>query len=223
MYPTVAGKLTPVCLPGLSEPPLIRPGLLAMLPGLNGSFAHTLHGGDFPPLVIPEAAMTHPKAVILCKSVHHGSTAKVARVMAAALQAEVVEPEEFPYTSLEGVGLLGLGSGVYYGRMHPALFEWLRGLPDNTSVTCPAFVFSTSGLPFLFKLWHSPLIRELTRKGFEVLGDFHCRGYDSWGPLWLAGGINKHHPDGRDLDRASQFAAGVARKVWNADAVVTHA
>jgi flavodoxin len=161
--------------------------------------------------------MSHPKTVILCKSVHHGSTAKVARVMAVALQAEVASPEEFPDTSLEGVGLVGFGSGVYYGRMHMALFQWLRGLPDTTAVTCPAFVFSTSGLPFLFKLWHAPLIRALSRKGFEVLGDFHCRGHDSWGPLWLAGGINKHHPDGRDLERASQFAAGISRKVWHDD------
>ncbi len=167
--------------------------------------------------------MTHPQAVILCKSVHHGSTAKVARVMAGTLQAEVVEPDEFPYTSLKSVGLLGLGSGVYYGRMHPALFEWLRGLPDTTTVTCPAFVFSTSGLPFLCKLWHAPLIRELSRKGFEVLGDFHCRGHDSWGPLWLAGGINKHHPDGRDLDRARQFAAGISRTVWRNEAIPVHA
>jgi flavodoxin len=167
--------------------------------------------------------MTGPSAVILCKSVHHGSTAKVARVMASMLQAEVVAPEEFPSTSLESVGLLGVGSGVYYGRMHAALFEWLRGLPDTTTATCPAFVFSTSGLPFLFRLWHAPLIRELSRKGFEVVGDFHCRGHDSWGPLWLAGGINKRHPDGRDLERASQFAAGIAGKAWQSRAVVAHA
>ena len=166
--------------------------------------------------------MTGPKAVILCKSVHHGSTAKVAHVMASTLQAEVVSPEEFPSTSLEGVGLIGFGSGVYYGRMHAALFQWLRGLPDTTAVTCPAFVFSTSGLPFLSRFWHAPLIRELSSKGFEVLGDFHCRGHDSWGPLWLAGGINKRHPDGRDLERASQFAAGTSRKVWQNEAVVVH-
>ena len=164
--------------------------------------------------------MSHPQAVILCKSVHHGSTAKVARVMASTLQAEVVEPGEFPSTSLEGIGLVGFGSGVYYGRMHAALFQWLRGLPDTTAVTCSAFVFSTSGLPFLSRFWHAPLIRELSRKGFEVLGDFHCRGHDSWGPLWLAGGINKRHPDGRDLERASRFAAGISRKVWQNEAVV---
>lgn len=157
--------------------------------------------------------MTDPRAVILCKSVHHGGTARVARAMASTLGAEVVSPEEFPYTSLEGVGLVGFGSGVSYGRMHPALFDWLHGLPDTRYGSCPAFVFSTSGLPFLSRVWHAPLIRELSRKGFEVLGDFHCRGHDTWGPLWLAGGINKRHPDGRDLERASQFAAGIARFV----------
>lgn len=156
--------------------------------------------------------MNPPRAVILCKSVHHGSTAELARVMAAAIGAEVVSPEAFPYTSLEGVGLVGFGSGVYYGRMHDALFEWLRGLPDTPAVSWPAFVFSTSGLPFLARIWHAALVREASRKGFEVLGEFHCRGHDSWGPLWLAGGIHRRHPDARDLERASRFAAGIAGK-----------
>lgn len=42
------------------------------------------------------------------------------------------------------------------------------------------------------------------------------------GPLCLAGGINDRHPDGRDLERASQFAAGTSRKVWQNEAVVAH-
>jgi flavodoxin len=158
--------------------------------------------------------MPSQRAVILCKSSHHGNTAKVARVMAAVLHAEVVEPEAFPYTSLSAGGLLGLGSGIYYGQMHTALFDWLHGLPDTPAATCPAFVFSTSGLPFLAKIWHGPLIRLLTRKGFVVVGEFHCRGHDSWGPLGFVGGIHRHHPDGRDLERASRFAVGIASTSW---------
>jgi flavodoxin len=163
--------------------------------------------------------MPSPHAVILCKSVHYGNTAKIARMMAAALQAEVVAPEDFPSTSLERVGLLGLGSGVSYGRMHPALFDWLRGLPDTPAAACPAFVFSTSGLSCLAKFWHAPLVAMLLKKGFVVVGEFHCRGHDSWGPLWLAGGINKHHPDGHDLERAGRFAEHLARSAWPAACV----
>jgi flavodoxin len=148
--------------------------------------------------------------LLVVKSVHHGNTAKVARVIAGVLGAEVSSPEETPYSLLATSGLVGFGSGVYYGQLHPALFEWLSGLPDATKPTRPAFIFSTSGLPFLAKLWHWPLRRVLSRKGFYTVGEFTCRGFDTWGPLWLAGGLNKRHPDDRDLARAARFATGMA-------------
>ena len=147
-----------------------------------------------------------PTCFIICKSVHHQNTAQVARVMAKALKATVVSPEELPYTSLSDDALIGFGSGIYYGSFHPALREWVEGLPDAPRSTRRAFVFSTSGLPMLWKLWHRPFTRALARKGFRVVGEFHCRGFDRWGPLWLAGGINRGHPDARDLERAAVFA-----------------
>jgi flavodoxin len=150
--------------------------------------------------------------LLVVKSVHHGNTAKIARVIAGVLGAEVSSPEETPYSSLVVCGLVGFGSGVYYGQLHPALFEWLRSLPDVPKPTRPAFIFSTSGLPFLAKLWHWPLRRLLSRKGFYTVGEFTCRGFDTWGPLWLAGGINRRHPDDRDLARAAEFALGVANR-----------
>jgi flavodoxin len=90
--------------------------------------------------------MPEPRCFILVKSVHHQNTAQVAREIAGVLRADVVCPEEIPYTSLDQYGLVGFGSGVYYGRMHEALFGWLEGLPDAPEPTKPAFGFSTSGL-----------------------------------------------------------------------------
>jgi len=154
--------------------------------------------------------MGTPRCLLLIKSVHHGNTAKVAEAIAGVLGTEVAAPDSIPYTSLSDYQLLGFGSGIFYGRMHPALFDWLRGLPDAAEPTQPAFVFSTSGLPFLAKCWHAPLKRLLARKGFEVVGEFACRGFDTWGPLWLTGGINWAHPDERDLARAREFARRLA-------------
>ena len=94
--------------------------------------------------------------------------------------------------------------------MHRGLFAWLRGLPDAPEPTTPAFVFSTSGLPVLAKLWHAPLKKLLGRKGFEVVGEFACRGFDTWGPLWLAGGLNWRRPNEQDLARAVEFARKLA-------------
>jgi len=165
--------------------------------------------------------MATPHPLILCKSVHHGNTAKVAETMAGVLSAELAAPETVPYTSLMDRRLVGFGSGVYYGRMHEGLYEWLQGLPDAPQPTMPTFVFSTSGLPWLSWVWHRPLRRLLARKGFRVLGEFSCGGYDTWGPLWLAGGLNRTHPDYRDLERARTFAAAMSRKLGPAEAPAT--
>jgi len=167
--------------------------------------------------------MPRRECLILCKSVHHGSTAKVAEAMREVLGGRVAAPEEVPYASLADCGVVGFGSGVYYGGMHPALVEWLRGLPDAAAATIPAFIFTTSGLPFLAKVWAAPLRRLLARKGFDVLGAFACQGFDTWGPLWLTGGLNKNHPDDRDLERARLFADDIARKVWPAKTAVRSA
>ena len=167
-----------------------------------------------------ESRMPRHNSLILCKSVHHGSTAKVAEAMRGVLGARVAAPEEVPYTSLADCDLVGFGSGVYYGGMHRAIVDWLRGLPDAEVATIPAFIFTTSGLPFLAKLWAAPLRRLLARKGFDVLGEFACRGFDTWGPLWLTGGLNRSHPDEHDLGRARRFAREIARKAWSAETLV---
>jgi flavodoxin len=155
-------------------------------------------------------SITIGKTLILCKSIHHQNTAQIARVMAVVLDADLACPEEISTASLVNYRLVGFGSGVYYGRLHKSLYDRLVGLPDCRELSKPAFVFSTSGLPFLSNVWHSPLKRLLRRKGFDVVAEFSCRGFDTWGPLWLAGGLNRKHPDDRDLEDAREFAKGLA-------------
>lgn len=160
--------------------------------------------------------MAAPRPLVLCASVHHGNTARVADVIAAHLGARRAAPAEVPHECLASAAVVGFGSGVAYGRMHESLFAWLRGLPDHPATTTPAFLFSTAGLPWLSWLWHRSLRRLLVRKGFLLLGEFSCAGRDTWGPLWLVGGLNRRHPDGRDLERAGRFAAGIARQLRHA-------
>lgn len=155
--------------------------------------------------------MNTPRCLILLESVHHGNTAKVAEALSQVLAADIVAPDKVPSSRLAEYAVVGFGSGVYYGQMHHALTDWLNGLPDAAYATTPAFVFSTSGLPFLAKIWTAPLRRLLARKGFDVVGEFACRGFDTWGPLWLTGGLNQKHPDEHDLARAAEFAKRIVR------------
>ncbi len=74
--------------------------------------------------------MAPSSSLIVCKSVHHGNTAKVAKAIAGELGAKITAPEAVPYTSISGRPIVGFGSGVYYGRMHEAICEWPQGVPD---------------------------------------------------------------------------------------------
>lgn len=154
-----------------------------------------------------------PKTLLVYKSVHHQNTAQIAHEIAGVLGADCAAPAECPYSRLAGYELLGIGSGIYYGRPHDELLQWVHGLPEDHARDLPVFIFTTSGLPLLTKVWHWPLKAALVKKGYDVIAEFACRGFDTWGPLWLTGGLNRKHPDERDLERAGQFAEQIARRI----------
>lgn len=144
------------------------------------------------------------RSIIICVSVHHGNTEKVARAMAEVLGAEVVEPEEVE--SLHDYDLVGFGSGIYFERHHRRLLSFVDRLPTLEGKR--AFVFSTRGTGPA-KFYHRPLRKKLLEKGFRIVGEFSCKGLDTVGPLKLFGGINKGRPNEEDLRRAREFAEGL--------------
>ncbi|OIK06308.1 flavodoxin family protein [Streptomyces monashensis] len=149
------------------------------------------------------------RSLIICTSVSHGNTRRVADVMADVLGARVVRPQEVDPAELSACDLVGFGSGIFTQRFHPDLLRFVAALPRQRG---RAFVFATSGLP-------EPRFRPVTRslagtlraKGFEVTGTFSCRGLDTWAPFRLVGGIRKGRPNGADLAAARAFAEDLRR------------
>ena len=43
------------------------------------------------------------------------------------------------------------------------------------------------------------------KKNCRVLGEYGCKGFDTYGPFKLVGGIAKGHPDASDIDGAVKF------------------
>ncbi|MGW3539277.1 flavodoxin family protein [Nocardia niigatensis] len=141
------------------------------------------------------------KALIVCVSVSHGNTRRVAEAMGDVLEATVMEPEQVAVGALGEYDLVGFGSGIFNQRFHPRLREFVRGLPS--AQRGKAFAFASSGFPP--QLW--PMARLVRRAGFEVVGTFSVRAFDTWAPLHLIGGVNKGRPDAEDLEAARRFAA----------------
>ena len=145
------------------------------------------------------------KTLIVCVSEHHGNTAKIAEAMGAVLGASIIEPEALTDGMIGENDLLGFGSGIYFGKHHKRLIEKSRQLKGNHT---RAFLFSTSGVGKVGKL-HQVLRKNLEERGFEIIADYACRGFDTFGPLKLIGGINKKRPNDEDLNAAREFARSI--------------
>jgi len=152
------------------------------------------------------------KTLIIYASVHHANTERVAKVMADALDADLLRVLQADANILENYDLIGFGSGIYFGKPHKGLLDFVDKLPMmNNKKT---FIFSTSGLgkiPLIHD-FHKPLKQRLQRKGFDIIGEFSCRGLDTYGATKLVGGINKGRPNAQDLQRASNFARGLLNR-----------
>lgn len=157
--------------------------------------------------------MTAPRTLIIYKSMHHHNTERVANVIANVLNAELCTPDDVVPERILNYDFVGFGSGIYFGRFHASVRKWIDRVPDASVPHRKAFVFSTEGLPALGWLWHRSLKSSLSRKGFEIIGEFHCSGYDTVGPLLLLGGLNRRHPDNRDLENAASFAQQLLAKM----------
>jgi flavodoxin len=149
------------------------------------------------------------KALIIYISVHHGNTERVAKVMANILDADLLEMKQVDASMLEQYDLIGFGSGIYFGKHHKSLLDFVDMLPMLRNKK--AFIFSTSGLrkiQFIHN-FDKPLKEKLQRKDFDIIGEFSCRGLDTYRATKLVGGVNKGRPNAEDLKQAEDFASGL--------------
>jgi flavodoxin len=139
---------------------------------------------------------------MIYSSIHHNNTEKIGRVMAEAINADIVEAKHIRIDTLDNYNLIGFGSGIYAGKFHKNVLDLISKLPKLNNKK--AFVFSTSGTGVT--KYNVRVEEELKKHGFEIIGNFACKGYNTFGPLKLFGGIGKDRPNAEDLQNAKDFA-----------------
>ena len=140
------------------------------------------------------------KTAICYYSCHHGNTRKVLEAMALEGDVDLIDVRARRAVWLEEYGCVGLASGIYGFEFHRAVTAFARQyLPEGKPVffVCTYGALRGAGAKELEKL-----ARE---RGCPVLGTFGCKGYDTFGPFKLVGGIAKGHPDEQDLKNARGF------------------
>jgi flavodoxin len=154
------------------------------------------------------------KSLIVLVSYHHHNTEKIANVFAKVLDAEIKSPQQAIPEEVQEYGLVGFGSGIYDDKHHKVLLDLADKLPQVTNKK--AFIFSTSGAPFNSRMaarsyeyarkCHTPLREKLESKGYKIVDEFCCAGFNTNNFIKFFGGINKGRPNAEDLKNAEEFA-----------------
>lgn len=158
------------------------------------------------------------KTAIVYISIHHGNTEKIAEEMAKVFEASLFKVEEADPDSLSEFDLLGFGSGIYHYKHHKKLLELIKRLPIMEGKK--AFIFSTAGVNDQRierdrAKNHAAMRNVLTDKRFDIIGDFSCCGFMTWGWYKLSGGRNKSRPSQSDLEKAATFAKALKTEITN--------
>lgn len=146
------------------------------------------------------------KALLVVYSYHHKNTQKIAEVFAKVLDAEIVTPQKANPSDLQSYTLIGFGAGIDSAKHYKELLDFADTLPQV--VDKKAFIFSTSAIQGEDKVAkdHSALRETLQSKGYLIVGEFSCKGYNTNSFLKYFGGMNKGRPNDEDLKHAEEFA-----------------
>jgi flavodoxin len=156
------------------------------------------------------------KSLVIVFSYHHNNTEKIANACAKALGAEVKTPQQVRPEEIAEYDLVGFGSGIYSATFDPSVLDLADRLPR--AGTTKAFLFSTFGAPAVFaggdfiKNNHSQIREKLKAKGYTIIGEFGCAGWNTNSFLRFFGGLNKGRPDAGDIRNAEAFARDMMEK-----------
>lgn len=144
------------------------------------------------------------KTAICYYSRHHGNTLKVISAMAEGKTVQLIDVTQKNVVRLDEFDCIGFASGIYGFEMSPAVVSFAKQyLPENRKVF---FVFTYGGIK---GSGTKKLRRIAAEKKCGVLGEFSCRGYDTFGPFRFIGGIAKGHPTMEEYAAAREFYAAI--------------
>ncbi|HWQ05598.1 MAG TPA: flavodoxin domain-containing protein [Feifaniaceae bacterium] len=141
------------------------------------------------------------KAILFCYSFHHGNTKKVAEAVCARYGIRLVSVPVKEEVNLSDYALVGFASGIYMSDFGKPIREYASSLTGLEGKDC--FTLFTHGAPK--GAYDQAFVDLLKNKGAHMSGRFGCRGFDTFGPFKLVGGIAKGHPNTADVAGAAEY------------------
>ena len=131
------------------------------------------------------------RKAIVYASVHHGNTEKIVKSIAERCQVDLIDAVKQSDADLRSYDMIGFASGIYFSKFHQSILKFAEKV----------FLICTYGGSANYR----SIEQILDKKHASVVGKFGCKGYDTFGPFKLVGGIAKGHPDDKDIQNAVEF------------------
>ena len=142
------------------------------------------------------------KTAIIYYSRHHGNTKKLLDAIAAAGDVTLIDATETKEADLSGYDLIGFASGIYYGKFHQTVTDLAKScLPSGKKTFVVATYGGTAPLTDIKAI--------ISEKGCTLAGAYTCKGFDTFGPFKLVGGLCKGHPAEDEIRAAADFYRGL--------------
>lgn len=140
------------------------------------------------------------KTAIVYYSKHHENTKKLLNAIAERHNVALIDALKAENADLSQYDIIGFASGIYYSKFHKSVLQLAeKALPESKKV----FFIYTYGVKK--EGYTDAISKAVLKKGAEILGEYGCLGFNTFGPFKLIGGIAKEHPDNGELVGAAEF------------------
>ncbi len=144
------------------------------------------------------------KTAIVYYSKHHGNTKKLLDTIAEKHEVTLIDATENPTPDLSGYDRIGFASGIYYSKFHKSVLKIAaERLPERKDV----FFLYTYGA--LKDGYVKSITDAVISHKPNILGEYGCFGFNTFGPFKLIGGMAKGHPDATELQNTLKFYEGL--------------
>ena len=140
------------------------------------------------------------KVAIIYASTHHGNTRKLVDAIAQQYDITQIDADKQKNADLSEYDLIGFASGIDFGKFYDCVEQFVEvNLPKHKQI----FFLYTCAKPN--DRFTQSIKAKAARKHAVFLGEYGCKGYNTYGPWKLIGGMNKNHPSPKEVDGVIRF------------------
>ena len=140
------------------------------------------------------------KTVIVYASKHHGNTFKLIKAISDKYEIAIIDATKETHIDLQEYDIIGFASGIDFGKFYWEIENFAR---EKLPLQKEVFFLYTCAMD---REGFTDSIKEIAlEKEGTILGEYGCRGYNTYGPWKLIGGMNKSHPTENEIQECVNF------------------